>query len=608
MASIAQDLEVGGRLASRGRSGLVLFWCLAIAALLAAAMVAGRLARERAADLAAQRAAQALPLAVASLAASIEKQRLIPMVFARDPEVIALLAAPANRARDLLNAKLADIAREADASVIYLIGPDGRAIAASNADTPQSFVGSDYGFRTYFTRAMAEGSAQQYALGTVSLRPGLYLSHRVDGWKGPLGVVVVKVEFEPLEARWRDSGLTVFVTDPSGVVLITTEPALRFGSAQPVADEAAVRAALQIGDMPMPRVPLVEQGNGRALLAGQAQATASGPVGPSAPGWTLAVFQPTGAALARAAGYAQTTTLLVGGLTALLAVAMLRRRRSRLARQMELAAMNQELERRVAQRTEELNRTNMALEAEIAERESVEERVRHLRDELAQANRLSILGQVSAGVAHEINQPVAAIRAYAETGRRLIDAGHVEDARDNLREIVSVTERIGSITQSLRGFARRGKGDTRAIGVDAALDGALNLLAGRIRDAGVEIARAPRAPTVEVRAGRIRFEQIIVNLLQNALDALRDRPDPKIAIRVAAGPDTVAVTVEDNGPGVSAEMREQMFMPFITTKEKGLGLGLVISADIAREFGGELRLEPEGRGAAFTVELPRAAA
>jgi hypothetical protein len=304
MASIAQDLELGGRRASRGRLGLVLFWCLAIAALLAAAMVAGRLARERAADLAAQRAAEALPLAVASLAASIEKQRLIPMVFARDPEVIALLAAPANRARDLLNAKLADIAREADASVIYLIGPDGRAIAASNADTPQSFVGSDYSFRTYFTRAMAEGSAQQYGLGTVSLRPGLYLSHRVDGWKGPLGVVVVKVEFESLEARWRDSGLTVFVTDPSGVVLITTDPALRFGSAHPVADEAAARAALQIGDMPMPRVPLVEQGDGRALLAGQTQATASGPVGPSAPGWRLAVFQPTGAALARAAGYA----------------------------------------------------------------------------------------------------------------------------------------------------------------------------------------------------------------------------------------------------------------------------------------------------------------
>ena len=134
-------------------------------------------------------------------------------------------------------------------------------------------------------------------------------------------------------------------------------------------------------------------------------------------------------------------------------------------------------------------------------------------------------------MAHEINQPVAAIRAYAESGGRLLDAGQAGEARGNFREIVGVTERIGAITQALRGFARRGAGDLRPVVVEEAIDGALSLLAGRIRDAGVTIERAPRVEGAAVMAGRIRLEQILVNLLQNALDAVREAPEPTIAHR-----------------------------------------------------------------------------
>ena len=495
-----------------------------------------------------------------------------------------------------------------NSSVIYLVDSDGVAVAASNAGTPDSFVGSDYGFRTYFRQAMAETTAQQYALGTVSGRPGLYLSRRVDSVLGPLGVVVVKVEFDALEARWRESGLSVMVTDEAGVVLATTDPAWRFGTTRPLADAAAARAALQLRDAPLAPVPLAFDDAGLAWVDGRPYVAAAAPVGPSAPGWRLAAFLPAEPALSAAARGAQLTTLLAGLLLALAGYAVLRRRRWAAARQAALAAMNAELERRVLSRTEELNRSNAALAAEIAEREAAETRARRLRDELAQANRLSILGQVSAGVAHEINQPLAAIRAYAETGGRLLDAGDAAEARGNLREIVGVTERIGAITQALRGFARRGTGDIRPIDVESALDGALALLAGRIRDAGVTIVREPRAPGVEVTAGRIRLEQILVNLLQNALDAVRDADDPTITVGVVPAPDAVTVTVADNGPGVAPELRDQLFMPFTTSKPTGLGLGLVISGDIAREFGGDLRLEPaDGTGAAFTLELPRAA-
>ena len=598
---------VAGRRARRMGVAALAFAVTAVL-LLAAVVAAGRVAGERAAAELADRAAAAGSLASAALASTIEKQRLVPMVLSRDPEVISLLTAPSAEGRRVLDEKLAAIVAEASASVLYVIGADGIAIAASNDNTPDSFVGSDYGFRRYFTAAMAEGAAQQYALGTVSRRPGLYLSRRVDGPDGPLGVVVVKVEFDGLEARWRDSGLVVQVTDAEGVVLATTNPAWRFGATGPISDPAALRTELQIGDAPFARVPVDVEADGSAAIDGRRFVYAAEPVGPSAPGWRLSVFVPAEATLAAASRGAQLTTLLAGLLLCLAGYFRLRRRRWAEARQAALAAMNSELEARVATRTAQLNQSNAALAAEIAERAAVESRARRLRDDLAQANRLSILGQVAAGVAHEINQPVAAIRTYAQTGQQLIDAGAVPEARENLAEIVGITERIGSITQSLRGFARRGKGDLRPVEVEAAIDGALSLLAGRIRDAGVTIRREP-APGVTVTAGRIRLEQILVNLLQNALDALAGRPDPTITIGVQATDRTIAISIRDNGSGIPDEVRDQLFMPFTTTKEKGLGLGLVISGDLAHEFGGTLRLEParsDQPGTAFTLDLPRA--
>lgn len=597
-----------GAQGTRGRAGAAAWLVLVLLLVLAGIVIgAGRVAGQRAEAELADRAAAAALLAASPLAAIIDKQRLIPMVLSRDPEVIALLAAPDDRSRLLLDEKLAEIADEASSAVIYVVGRDGTAIAASNDNAPGTFVGSDYGFRTYFTRAMAEGSALQFALGTVSGRAGLYLSRRVDSTLGPLGVVVVKVEFDDLEARWRESGLVVQVTDADGIVLAATDPSWRFGTTRPLEDEAATREALQLADAPMSSVPVSFEDGGRARIAGRPHVVAEVPVGPSVPGWELATFLDAGEPVRSAARTARAMAFLAGAVVASAGYGLMRRRRGALARQAQLASLNVELERRVAARTEELNSTNAALAGEISEREAAETRARRLREELAQANRLSILGQVTAGVAHEINQPLAAIRTYAQSGARLLDAGQTGDARDNLGEIVAVADRIGAITQALRGFARRGGGELRPVAVEEAVDGALTLLSGRIRDAGAAIVRAPRAPGVAVTAGRIRMEQILMNLLQNALDAVRDTPDPEIAIRIEADAANVRISVGDNGPGIPPEVRDQLFMPFTTTKETGLGLGLVISGDLASEFGGRLSVDPPGpRGASFTLELPRA--
>ena len=578
---------------------------LAVILALAAAMLgAERYGRGLAvADLDA-RAAATLPLAAAALAGEISKQQLLPAVLAVDSDVVALLGAPDPAAALRMSQKLATLAADAGSTVVYLIGRDGRTLAASNFAAPDSFVGSDYGFRAYFTAAMAEGLGLQYALGTVSRRPGLYLSHRVDGTAGPLGVAVVKVELDGVEANWRESGYTVFASDQHGVVLATTRPGWRFGRLSELADEAASRKAMQLGDEPLVALPLAPAAGGLMAVGGTRFAVATGPVSEAAPDWRLTVLVPADAAITTAARTAASIALAVLLAFAALVAALLRRRQSVHRRQKVLTEMNAELERRVEQRTGELSRANDALAGEIEIREAAEHRVRRLRDELAQANRLSILGQIAAGVAHEINQPVSAIRAYADNAGRFLDGGRSQPARENMDAIGRMADRVGEITATLRSFARRATTEPGAVRLEQAIDGALSLLAGRIRDSGVAITHERGSPGPMVVASRIRLEQILVNLLQNALDALKGTEGGRITISVAETEDAVTVRVADNGPGIAPDIAETLFMPFVTTKETGLGLGLVISAEIAREFGGGLAFERgSSGGAVFVLEL-----
>ncbi|TIT32436.1 MAG: sensor histidine kinase [Mesorhizobium sp.] len=597
---------------ARLRDGRWLLAAIALAVLAGAVAIAGRIAAGQAAGELRDGALAALPLAAGTLTGEIEKQRLVPLVLARDDAVRDALRRAGKVEETALDAKLKAIAGDALASAIYVIDTAGIAISASNAGQPDSFVGIDYNFRHYFTDAMAKGAASQYGLGTISGKPGLYLAGRVDDAGKPLGVAVLKVELGGVEANWRASGFRVFVTDERGVVLATSQPDWRFHALAPLsaADAAAAHAQLQL-DAAFEPLPIRRgAGDGLATIeeAGKSRRFVEvvQDLPGAVPGWRLWLLTPADAALTAAANTARLTTLLGLLLTGLLAYVLTRRRRTSRLRQEALARMNIELESRVSTRTAELTRSNTALAGEIAERENAEAKVRRLRDDLAQANRLSILGQIAAGVAHEINQPVAAIRTYAENAGRFLDAGKTEPASGNLTSIVSMTERIGAITSTLRSFARRPGVAASPLPVREAIEGALSLLSGRIRDSGVTIVKPRGTASPLVMASRIRLEQILGNLLQNALDAMKDRPDPRIEIDLAERDDRVLISVRDNGPGLGPEAAGNLFMPFQTTKEKGLGLGLVISQEIAQELGGTLRLDPDtAAGASFTIDLRR---
>ncbi len=282
-----------------------------------------------------------------------------------------------------------------------------------------------------------------------------------------------------------------------------------------------------------------------------------------------------------------------------------RRRARRLLEEKERVRV--ELERRVAERTAELSRSNALLRGEVEERSRAEADLRRAQDDLVQAAKLAALGQTAAGIAHEVNQPLAAMRTYSDNATVLLARGRAEDAKANLASISALTERIARVTQDLKGFARKASGAVEPVSVQAAVAAALALLGHRLRRQGVRVSADLPEAEIRVWAEQVRLEQVLVNLLQNGLDALEGAAGPEIGISVEAAGERVAVAVSDNGPGIGAEDAPRVFSAFFTTKNDGLGLGLSISRGIVQDFGGSLtHRERPGGGAVFAVELRRA--
>ncbi|MGE6739562.1 sensor histidine kinase [Allorhizobium pseudoryzae] len=556
-------------------------------------------------------------LKVALLRAVLERPRSLPLILSRDREVEEALRAPdAGRIREL-NRKLEDLVAGTSASVLYVIDMTGVAIAASNWREPSSFVGSDYAFRAYFSGAMQNGRAEHFALGNVSRRPGLYISHRVDDATGtPLGVVVVKAEFEQLESDWRDALRPTFVTDENGVVLITSIPSWRFMSLGVASQEVLnrVRSSRQFGEemlLPLPILTGDRLGEHTrrvetALPGGTRDAfiEVSLPV-PSTP-WSLHFLLPVQPALPAAVRQAQMTALLILAPFLALIAFLIRRRQQVLTRIATEQAARLELEKRVEARTLDLRQARDRLEAEIADHRSTEARLQGVQQELVQANRLAILGQVAAGVAHEINQPVATIRAYADNAKTFLDRQQLEPVSDNLSEIAGLTERIGTITQDLKALARKGRSAPKPVRVQDVLTGAVMLLKSRFAGRLEALVIDHPDPQLFVLGNRLRLEQVMINLLQNALEAIETLPAGHVRVSASEDAETVILRVEDNGPGIDPEVLRQLFTPFNTSKEAGLGLGLVIAKDIVSDYGGSIDVDSSPTGTRFSVTLKRA--
>jgi len=535
---------------------------------------------------------------------NLDKFRALPFVLTQDVDLRAALQGASSRQIEALDEKLEALSRGVGASAIYVLDKKGLAIAASNWREPATFVGVDYEFRPYFQGSVVHGSAEHFALGTVSHEAGLYLSRRVDDAQGAmLGVVVLKVDFRDLEADWRQANAVIFVTDEHGVVLLGNIPDWRFRVLAPLSPALAetLRTSLQFGDakfQPLPVTPpLQATSNGQLIRTDDAlpRAAAGAPLLHTtlpvieSPGWTLHQLSPVQAAMNQASANAQLGALLTQSvLAALIGVVLYRRHRNQ-ERAEQQAAVQQQLAALVDERTAQLRDVNAKLVDEMDERQSAESQLHTMKDELVQASKLALLGQVAAGVAHEVNQPVAAIRAYADNAVEFLRRRDDGAVQENLSTIAALTDRIGHITGELRAFSRKAGATVGPTDLMEALEGAILLVGPRARRQGVTLQSPTRNQNCRVQANRVRLEQVLVNLLQNGLEALEGERNGRIVIALQDLGDTVQVQVHDNGPGLSDQARARLFTPFHTTKPDGLGLGLVISRDIVAEFGGELR-------------------
>lgn len=578
----------------------------------------GNAAQERAVAILSEQARIDANLNTALLRAVLDKQRALSLVLSRDKELAQALEERSEQNVDLSNRKLETLAKGTQAAVIYLIGMDGVALAASNWREPVSFVGNDYLFRPYFKEALKEGRAEYFALGNVSHRPGVYISRRIDGHAGPLGVVVVKLEFDDLESDWNKAGRPTFVTDDRNIVLITSLPSWRFMTIGQIAPEQSqsIRDSQQFGAvslMPLP-MSMTPIGGGDVLLInahlpGEGRRTGFLAIHSSVPStpWQMYSMAPMRPQIPAAVREARLLTFVI--LTALATIAgLLLHRRLKVAARIAAARRTQlELEQRVDERTRDLSLARDRLQAEIIDHRHTETMLQGVQEDLVHANRLAIMGQVAAGVAHEINQPVSTIRAYADNAQTFIMHKRFDEAQQNLDEIAALTDRIGTITGDLKALARKGRSPSQPTPLAQAISGALVLLrsrfSGRMDQFDIELP----PPDLRVLGHSIRLEQVLINLFQNALEAVEIKgQEGRIEVRAKEKGDRVTIIVSDNGPGMPQHIRDNLFSPFNTTKEKGLGLGLVIVKEILSDYGGTISADSSPLGTTFYIELKKA--
>ena len=538
------------------------------------------------------------------LKSKLQKFLLVPVILSENPDVTQALNDSEHSATLRLNEKLKSLSEQTDATYIFAVDKQGRTVASSNYQEADSFVGRDYKFRPYFKQAMSEGKAEYYAKGETTGRPGLFLAGRVSNDLGPIGAIVVKVEFSDISSRWNDPFSTSFVVNNDGIILFSGDTELNFSTIEDLSDakQAEILEARQFGLEPLSPSNL-DLNASPYPLDKQGQKTVMSQVEISELDWRLIRTNPIKLAISDANNRAQLTILLVGG--GLLTFMLLWRRR--IFKEIEKTKLTNLLKSEVAKRTRELSETNEKLEYEIEEREKVNIRFRAAREELAQANRLGSIGAITASVAHELNQPVAAIRTFAENGVKFLKRGNTDQTSNNLESIVSLTDRIGSISTELRRYARRGSHAITSVDIEDVFEGITLLMGEQLRADGIQLKiQGDLANLPPVKAGRVRLEQVIVNLLQNARDALQNRPDPIVEISTKSTLDSVEIIIGDNGPGIEPTILKDIFTPFVTTKPHGMGMGLGIAKDIMTDFEGTI--EPTSTqlgGAAFLLRLKR---
>ncbi|NGP18375.1 ATP-binding protein [Devosia aurantiaca] len=551
-----------------------------------------------------------------TLEAIIERFHYLPVAISQAPESRAALERPDDPAAvEAANGYLSKLNETAGAGEIFLMEENGSVVAASNWWTLTSLVGTNYSFRPYFADAMERGRTEYYAFGISTSVPGYFLSQRVDGPDGPMGVAVTKINLGEIEATWWQSGELIGITDINDVVILSTRPDWRYRPLQtiPRSQFAGISSQQRYGENGVDNTGIItdrwfSRGAEFALLSGNDPETSGyfvlRELRLPKHGWKLLSLTPLSPLYGGALTMASAASLACAAL--LLILVLFEQRRRLVAQRL---ADHERLEQRVAERTEDLHAVNEQLRAEIADRVRAERAEREAQHGLVQAAKMASLGQALAGVAHEVSQPVAALTTHLASARLIEQRRGTGELGPIIGAMDKVVERLATLTGHLKTFARKETLVAMEADIGSAIANALDLTDHRLRQVGVDIEyRRPRPP-LAVAANPVHLEQVLINLIANAADAMAETPLRVLSIGVTDRDGHIEIAVTDTGTGITASDLSSLFDPFFTTKPagKGLGLGLSISYGLVRDSGGTItaRSSP-GQGSTFTISLPTA--
>jgi len=524
------------------------------------------------------RAELRLALYAGNLQSELKRTSVVPLLLSRDPALISALNSGDFAAT---SQRLISIKDEIGAASLMLLDGVGRTVAA----TDRKLIGTQHRNNAYFVEALRNK-------GTVFTKEkletgGLQFSYsrKIESGKQGIGVIVVEVDLSRLEQKWAYAGESIMVTDSKGQVILSSEPKWKY---QTVDEALKVRAAPSVIERAIGAAGDWEQSPAEAITRGYAIMRIDGKVGFQ--GWRITYFSTFAPVRERVNGVLAIEIMVFSILVALTFYVLSRR-----AVQQSLLFKRESIA---------LKALNERLSREIEEREKIERDLRVAEQSLEQSSKLAALGEMSAAVSHELNQPLAAMKTYLAGAKLLLQRHRPDEALSSFQRIDDLIGRMATITRQLKSYARKGGEELAPVDLREALSGALAMMEPQLNQMQVKITQNVPSEPVMVLGDRLRLEQVVVNLLRNALDAMKEQDDRELDILLSAG-EMAKLSIRDNGRGI--DDLDQLFEPFYTTKKpgEGVGLGLAISSGIVNDLGGRLTARNTASGGAvFEIRIP----
>jgi two-component system C4-dicarboxylate transport sensor histidine kinase DctB len=571
-------------------------WCAALGLVAVAAYVGHEVALQTGLSRLREAAEHRLDMLTTGLDADLARFDYLPALLEMTPVVPALLEAPASPPlRDAANRYLNGVNATVGAEMLYVLDRSGTSVAASDWDQPGTTVGQDLSFRPYVSDAVANGRGRFYGVGITSRKPGYYLSYALRRGQEVRGVAAVKINIEDVENAWRKLPGDVLLIDERGVVILSTRDELKYRPVAPLDDaqRAEVQRSRPYGDAPLQplrwtALQALTPDTQVVSLEGAEQLASTRTLQRAA--WRLVALDAMAPARV-AARYAAITASLAMAVLLLAAVTLWQRRRAvrqKLASQTALQAAHDSLESLVVARTAQLHAA---------------------QSDLVHAGKMAALGQMSAGMVHELNQPLTALRTLSDSAGILLDHDRRDEVRGNLQRISGMVDRLARLTSRLKTFAHKSDLPPQPVALTRSIADAQALRGAELEVRAIRVELDVRPAELSVMADEAAIGSLLSNLMRNAIDAMQGSPQRVLRIVAHIDGARAIMTVTDTGQGIRADILARLFEPFVTSKPAGagLGLGLVISAQLVRAAGGTLRASNRDEGGAcFTVDLPSA--